>query len=55
MKELLALLQDYECRHPRLFGMLLRATGYLYDSSLERPRVVAQVLRGVAFRPREGE
>ncbi len=54
-EELLALLQDYEHRHPRGLGMLLRATGYAYDGSPEGLRAIAQVLRGVAFRPQEAE
>jgi deazaflavin-dependent oxidoreductase (nitroreductase family) len=50
-EELLALLQDYERRHPRGLALLLRALGYPYDGTAEGLRAVAQVLRGVEFRP----
>ena len=54
-EELLALLQNYEHRYPRLFGILLRAIGYPYDGSPEGLHAMAEVLRGVTFRPREEE
>jgi hypothetical protein len=50
-EELLTLLQDYQHRHPHLFRLLLRTLGYPYDGSPEGLRAVAQVLRGVEFRP----
>jgi len=54
-EELLTLLQDYECRHPHGLRLLLRAAGYPYDGSPEGLCAIAQVLRGVAFRPQEGK
>jgi hypothetical protein len=50
-EELLALLQDYEHRHPHGLRLLLRAMGYPYGGSSEGLRAVAQVIRGVEFRP----
>jgi deazaflavin-dependent oxidoreductase (nitroreductase family) len=52
-EELLTLLRDYEHRHPHGLGLLLRAMGYPYDGSSEGLRAVAQVIRGVEFRPQE--
>jgi deazaflavin-dependent oxidoreductase (nitroreductase family) len=54
-EELLTLLQDYEHRHPHGLRLLLRASGYPYDGSPAGLRAVAQVLRGVEFRPQEGK
>ena len=53
-EELLTLLQGYEHRHPHGLRLLLRTMGYPYDGSPEGLRAVAQVIRGVEFRPQEG-
>ena len=50
-KELLTLLQDYEHRHPRGLRLLFRHLGYPYDGSPEGLHAIAQVMRGVEFRP----
>lgn len=52
-EELLVLLQDYERRYPQGLHILFRVFGYPYDGSPEGLRAVAQVLRGVEFRPQE--
>lgn len=52
-EELLTLLQDYEHRHPRGVRILFRHLGYPYDGSPEGLYAIAQVLRGVEFRPSE--
>jgi deazaflavin-dependent oxidoreductase (nitroreductase family) len=54
-EELLALLQDYERRHPHGLRLLFRVLGYPYDGSPEGLRAIVQVLRGVTFRPQEGK
>jgi deazaflavin-dependent oxidoreductase (nitroreductase family) len=54
-EELLALLQDYQRRHPRGLALLLRAIGYPYNGTSEGLRLVAQVLRGVEFRSQAGQ
>ena len=50
-EELLTLLQEYEHRHPRGLRLLFRHLGYPYDGSPEGLRAIAQVIRGVEFRP----
>jgi len=50
-QELLTLLQNYEHRYPHGLRLLFRALGYPYDGSAEGLSAVAQVLRGVEFRP----
>ncbi len=55
-EEMLTLLTDYQHRHPQGFRQLLRLLGYAYDGTPEGLRMVAQLLQGVAFRPRaEGQ
>ena len=50
-EELLTLLQDYGHRHPRGLRLLFRHLGYPYDGSPEGLHAIAQVIRGVEFRP----
>jgi deazaflavin-dependent oxidoreductase (nitroreductase family) len=52
-EELLTLLQDYEHLHPRGLRLLFRHLGYPYDGSPEGLHAIAQVIRGVEFRPQE--
>jgi deazaflavin-dependent oxidoreductase (nitroreductase family) len=54
-EELLTLLQDYEHRHPRGLRILFRHLGYPYDGSPEGLHAIAQILRGVEFRPKAGK
>jgi deazaflavin-dependent oxidoreductase (nitroreductase family) len=54
-EETLAILQEYRTHYPRAFRSMLRTIGYSsYDGSPEGLRALAQVMRGVAFRPQEG-
>jgi hypothetical protein len=50
-EELLILLQDYEHRHPQGVRILFRRLGYPYDGSPEGLHAIAQIIRGVEFRP----
>lgn len=50
-EETWALLCDYQQAHPRGLRVLLRFIGYGYHGSQEELRAIAQVVRGVAFRP----
>lgn len=50
-EELLTLFQDYEHRHPRGLRLLFRHPGSPSDGPPERLRAIAQVIRGLEFRP----
>jgi deazaflavin-dependent oxidoreductase (nitroreductase family) len=55
-EEMLTLLTDYQHRHPQGLRQLLHLIGYAYDGTPEGLRMVAQSIRGVAFRPQaEGQ
>lgn len=51
-EETLAILDEYQRRHPLAFWELMRLVGYAYDGTPEGLRAISQFLRGVAFRPR---
>lgn len=50
-EETLAVLKEYQEKHPRRLRELMRLVGAVYDGTPEGLATISQFLRGVSFRP----